>query len=55
MFVCFYILTNITNVVIRLNVLYYIMSKIFTINNFVYLFYFEIFLLQIVVIDIKYL
>ena len=55
MSVCFYTLTNVTNVAMRLNVLCYIMSKIFVTNDFIHLFYSEMFLLQIVVINVKYL
>ena len=55
MSVCFYILINIANVAIRLNVFHYIMSKVFAINDFVYLFCSKIFFLQIIVIDVKYL
>ena len=55
MFVCLYTLTNVTNVAIRLDVLHHIMLKVFVMNDFVYLFYFKISLLQIVIINAKYL
>ena len=45
MSVCFYMLINVTDVTIKLNILCHIMLKVFTMNDFVYLFYFEIFLL----------
>ena len=45
MSVCFYILTDVTDITMRLDVFCYIMSKVFAINDFVYLFYSEIFFL----------
>ena len=54
MSVCFYTLTNVTNVTIKLDVLYYIMLKVFVTNDFIYSFYFEMFFLQIVMINTKY-
>ena len=45
MFVCLYMLTNIANIAMRLDVLCYIMLKVFVTNDFVYLFYFEMFFL----------
>ena len=55
MFAYLYILTDITDVAMKLNILYYIMLKVFATNDFIYLFYFEIFLLQIVMINAEYL
>ena len=55
MFAYLYMLTNITDVVIRLDVFHHIMLKIFVMNDFIYLFYFKISLLQIIIINIKYL
>ena len=52
---CLYMLTNVTNVAMRLDVLHYIMSKIFVTNDFVCSFYFKMSFLQIVMIDMKYL
>ena len=54
MFVCLYMLINVTNVTIRLNVLHHIMLKVFVMNDFIHLFYFEMFLLQVIMIDAKY-
>ena len=45
MFVCFYMLINVTNIAMRLNVFCYIMLKVFAINNFIYLFYLKMSLL----------
>ena len=44
-FICFYTLTDIINAVIKLNVFHHIMLKVFATNDFIYLFYFEMFLL----------
>ena len=52
---CLYILTNITDVTMRLDVFHHIMSKIFVMNDFICLFYFEMSFLQIIIIDMKYL
>ena len=54
MSVYFYMLINVTNVIMKLNVLHYIMLKIFVINDFIHLFYSERFFLQIIVINAKY-
>ena len=54
MSMCFYTLTNVTDVIIKLDVHYYIMLKVFATNDFIYSFYFEMFLLQIVMINTKY-
>ena len=48
-------LTDIADVAMRLNIFYHIMLKVFTMNDFICSFYFEMFLLQIIVIDVKYL
>ena len=42
---CFYMLINVTDVIIKLNVFHHIMSKIFVMNDFIYLFYFKMSLL----------
>ena len=42
---CLYMLTDVTDVAMRLDVLYYIMSKVFAMNDFVHLFYLEMSLL----------
>ena len=55
MFACLYMLTNVTDVAMKLDVLCHIMSKVFAMNDFVYSFYFKMFLLQVIVIDTKYL
>ena len=42
---CFYTLTDVADVAMRLDVLHYIMLKVFAMNDFVHLFYFEMFFL----------
>ena len=52
---CFYTLRDVADVAIKLDIFYHIMLKVFMINDFIYSFYFEMFFLGIVVINIKYL